>query len=84
LSEVLRARERQREILAVARADGRVDVTSAADRFGVAAETIRRDLKMPERNGFVRRSYGTAYPVARAGFEGDLAYRELNRQEEKL
>lgn len=83
MSEVLGVRERQREILAVARAEGRIDVTSAADRFGVAAETIRRDLKMLERNGFVRRSYGTAYPVARAGFESDLAYRELNHQEEK-
>jgi DeoR family transcriptional regulator, fructose operon transcriptional repressor len=83
MNEVLGARERQRELLAVARAHGRIDVTSAAGRFGVAAETIRRDLKMLERNGLVRRSYGSAYPVERAGFETDLAYRETNRLAEK-
>lgn len=84
MNEVLGARERQREILAVARESGRVDVTSAADRFGVAAETIRRDMKTLERNGLIRRSYGSAYPVVRSVFETDLASRETNHHVEKL
>jgi DeoR/GlpR family transcriptional regulator of sugar metabolism len=83
MNEVLGARERQREILAVARENGRVDVTSAADRFGVAAETIRRDMKTLERNGLIRRSYGSAYPVVRSVFETDLASRENNHHVEK-
>ena len=84
MNEVLGARERQREILAVARESGRVDVTSAADHFGVAAETIRRDMKTLERNGLIRRSYGSAYPVVRSVFETDLASRETNHHVEKL
>jgi DeoR family transcriptional regulator, fructose operon transcriptional repressor len=83
MNEVLGARERQREILAVARENGRVDVTSAAGRFGVAAETIRRDMKALERNGLIRRSYGSAYPAVRSVFETDLASRETNHPVEK-
>jgi DeoR family transcriptional regulator, fructose operon transcriptional repressor len=83
MNEVLGARERQKEILAVARENGRVDVTSAAGRFGVAAETIRRDMKTLERNGLIRRSYGSAYPVVRSVFETDLASRENNHHIEK-
>jgi DeoR/GlpR family transcriptional regulator of sugar metabolism len=83
INEVFSARERQRDILAEARSQGRVDVTTVATQFGVAVETIRRDLKALERNGLVRRSYGSAYPVAKAGFESDLAYRETNHLEEK-
>jgi DeoR family transcriptional regulator, fructose operon transcriptional repressor len=83
MNEVLGARERQREILAVAREKGRVDVTSAAGRFGVAVETIRRDMKALERNGLVRRSYGSAYPLVRSVFETDLASRETNHPAEK-
>jgi DeoR/GlpR family transcriptional regulator of sugar metabolism len=83
MNEVQGARERQREILAVAREAGRIDVTSAAGRFGVAAETIRRDMKTLERNGLIRRSYGSAYPVVRSMFETDLASRETNHLEEK-
>lgn len=67
----------------MARARGRIDVTSASGQFGVAPETIRRDLKLLERHGLVHRSYGGAYPVERAGFETDLAYRETNRLAEK-
>jgi DeoR family fructose operon transcriptional repressor len=81
--EAADARERQREILAMARANGRVDVSAVAYQFGVAAETIRRDLKILERNGLVRRSYGGAYPVERAGFETDISYRETNHVQEK-
>ena len=83
LVDGLDARERQREILAIARAKGRVDVTAVAGHFGVAAETVRRDLKALERNGLVRRSYGGAYPVERSGFETDMSYRENNHVQEK-
>jgi len=82
INQVLGAWERQRQILAVARQNGRVDVTSAADRFGVAAETIRRDMKSLERNGLIRRSYGSAYPIGRSVFETGLAGQENNRHAE--
>ena len=77
------SRASEREILAAARENGHVEVTSAAGRLGVAAETIRRDMKTLERNGLIRRSYGRAYPVVRSIFETDLASRETNHPVEK-
>ena len=71
----MRAEERQHRILVLARQEGRVEVAVAATDFGVAQETIRRDLGELERRGLVRRTHGGAYPVESAGFETDLAQR---------
>lgn len=57
------AAERQRLIVAEARANGRVEVTDLARRFDVTGETIRRDLTVLERRGQVRRVHGGALPV---------------------
>ncbi|HEV7706694.1 MAG TPA: DeoR/GlpR family DNA-binding transcription regulator [Asanoa sp.] len=70
------AEERQEEILRVARAQGRVDVTALADGFRVTAETIRRDLTVLERAGVLRRVHGGAIPVERIGYEPALAARD--------
>lgn len=70
------AEERQRDILQLARAEGRVDVAALADRFAVTAETIRRDLTVLERAGVLRRVHGGAVPVERIGFEPALAARD--------
>lgn len=71
----MRAEERQHRILLLARQEGRVEVAVAAADFGVALETVRRDLSELERRGLVRRTHGGAYPVESAGFETDLAQR---------
>ena len=68
--------ERRRHLLARARTDGHVGVTDAAVELQVSVETVRRDLKLLEAHGLVRREYGVAYPVESAGFESDLASRE--------
>jgi len=70
------AEERQEEILRIARAQGRVDVTALADGFQVTAETVRRDLTVLERAGVLRRVHGGAIPVERIGFEPALAARD--------
>jgi DeoR family fructose operon transcriptional repressor len=70
------AEERQEEILRLARAQGRVDVTTLADAFQVTAETVRRDLTVLERAGVLRRVHGGAIPVERIGFEPALAARD--------
>lgn len=70
------AEERQHRILVLARQEGRVEVSSTAAEFGVAPETVRRDLSELERRGLVRRTHGGAYPVESAGFETSLARRE--------
>jgi DeoR family transcriptional regulator, fructose operon transcriptional repressor len=44
-------------------AEGRVDVVGAAIRLGVAQETVRRDLRILEKNGRLQRVHGGALPV---------------------
>ncbi|GIG35331.1 DeoR/GlpR family DNA-binding transcription regulator [Cellulomonas pakistanensis] len=70
------ATERQQQILAAARRDGRVDVASLATALDVTPETVRRDLTVLERHGLVRRVHGGAIPVEQLGFEPGLAQRE--------
>lgn len=77
------ATERQQQILAVARRDGRVEVTGLARDLDVTPETVRRDLTVLERHGRVRRVHGGAIPVERLGFEPAFADRESVLAEEK-
>jgi DeoR family fructose operon transcriptional repressor len=82
-SEPTTVHERRRYLLARARAEGRVGVTDASHELQVSVETVRRDLKLLEDHGLVRREYGVAYPVESAGFESDLASRESEWLPEK-
>ncbi len=77
------AAERQQEILRLAREDGRVDVLSLAETFRVTAETVRRDLKVLDRAGLVRRVHGGAIPAGRLDFEPDLSERDSVAADEK-
>lgn len=77
------AEERQHEILLLARANGRVDVTALAESFSVTAETIRRDLTTLERCGALRRVHGGAIPIERLGFEPALSTRDAVLIDEK-
>lgn len=49
--------------------EGGVDTTEAAERLGVSAMTIRRDLRAMEEGGAVVRRYGGAVPAQRITFE---------------
>lgn len=77
------AAERQQEILRLAQERGRVDVLSLAEEFQVTAETVRRDLKVLDRAGLVRRVHGGAIPAGRLDFEPDLAERDTLAAGEK-
>lgn len=77
------AAERQQEILRQARERGRVDVPSLAEELQVTAETVRRDLKVLDRGGLIRRVHGGAIPAGRLDFEPDLAERDAVAAEEK-
>ncbi len=77
------APERHQQILATARADGRVDVNRLAQTLDVTPETIRRDLTVLERHGLLRRVHGGAIPVERLGFEPGVADRETRFAGEK-
>ncbi|NJC72386.1 DeoR/GlpR transcriptional regulator [Planosporangium thailandense] len=75
--------ERQHRILSQARRDGAVDVAKLAADLAVAPETIRRDLRVLEKHGLVRRTHGGAYPVETARFETTLAMRTTRQVPEK-
>ncbi|MBA0052192.1 DeoR/GlpR transcriptional regulator [Streptomyces sp. AJS327] len=77
------AEERQREIVGAARRRGSVDVADLAVELGVAKETVRRDLRVLESHGLLRRTHGGAYPVESAGFETSLAFRTTMHVPEK-
>ncbi|MET9444561.1 DeoR/GlpR family DNA-binding transcription regulator [Streptomyces sp. NPDC006610] len=77
------AEERRRAIVRAARAKGSVAVTALAADLGVAKETVRRDLRVLEDHGLLRRTHGGAYPVESAGFETTLAYRVTSHVPEK-
>lgn len=79
----MQADERQRRILARARADGHVEVGEIATELAVAPETVRRDLRVLDEHGLVRRTHGGAYPVESAGFETGMAYRSSSHVPEK-
>jgi DeoR family fructose operon transcriptional repressor len=76
--------ERRRQILTVARQDGRVAVAELSERLQVAPETVRRDLADLEKQGLVQRVHGGALPTDRIGFEGTLRSRSVRNQAAKI
>jgi DeoR/GlpR family transcriptional regulator of sugar metabolism len=58
-------------------------VAKLATELSAAPETIRRDLRVLERHGLVRRTHGGAYPVESAGFESSLETRTTRRVHDK-
>ena len=79
----MEADERQRQILARARNDGRVQVSSLADDLSVAPETVRRDLRQLVERGMLQRVHGGAHPVESAGYESTVTYRSSSMIAEK-
>jgi len=66
---VTKSDERRRHILELARRAGHVAVFDVAVQLDISTETVRRDLKLLEEHGLIRRTHGGAYPIDKAGFE---------------
>lgn len=66
---------RQSRIVEFARTRGRVEVLALADELDVAAETIRRDLKVLAGRRLLKRVHGGAVPLETAAFESTVEYR---------
>jgi DeoR family fructose operon transcriptional repressor len=75
--------ERRRWLVNRARETGRIEVAAVAGVLSVAPETVRRDLRVLQAQGLLRRVHGGAVPVERGGFEPRLAARASLRQAEK-
>ncbi|MFG3253389.1 DeoR/GlpR family DNA-binding transcription regulator [Streptomyces sp. NPDC048172] len=77
------AAERQQTLLRIVREDGRLDAAETAERLGVSAETIRRDLVLLERQGLLRRQHGGAVPAESLSLEPPTAERTGYQREKR-
>ena len=78
------ATERQQRIAGIVIDEGRVSVTGLSALFGVAQETIRRDLDQLQADGVLLRVHGGAVPASRtSSAEQSLAAREATATEAK-
>ena len=75
--------ERHEQIVELTMINGRVDVRSLAERFGVTTETIRRDLGHLQDEKLVRRVHGGAVPWEGLRYEPLLKVRGSLNAEEK-
>ena len=74
---------RQSEIIQIIRSEGQVTVDGLAERFGVAAQTIRRDLTELDQAGRVRRVHGGAMlpsSIANIGYQERRSLHGLEKQ----
>lgn len=78
------ARERRFELLHMVREHGTLEVADANALLSVSGETIRRDLRLLESQGLIRRTYGRAFPVESGTFESALNVRRYINVEEKV
>lgn len=79
----LLAAERRLELIALAKEVGKVDALNAAERFGVAVETIRRDLDLLQRQGIMRRVHGGGILIDRIQSELSVEIRRSQNHEIK-
>lgn len=79
----MHADERQHGILERLRANGGTDVQRLATDLSVSVETVRRDLRLLEHHGLIRRVHGGAYPVESPTFETTLASRTTHNIADK-
>jgi DeoR family transcriptional regulator of aga operon len=77
--------ERRREITAMLRSRGSVQVTPLSEQFGVSMQTIRKDLHYLEEHGVATRAYGGAISseVVNAGAEPAIETKRVSHTEEK-
>jgi len=81
--EVVNANARLAALTGLLQRDGRVDVAEAAEAFGTAEMTVRRDLDRLVAMGMARRVRGGATSLLMRGEELPFAMRALERAEAK-
>jgi DeoR family transcriptional regulator, fructose operon transcriptional repressor len=78
------SRERRLHLLGMVREHGELEVSAVDALLDVSLETIRRDLRVLEAEGLIRRSYGRIFAVESGAFETSLSVRNQINPEEKL
>lgn len=77
------ARQRRLDILAELEIEGAVRVATLAERFGVAEETVRRDLDYLHAQGRLARTHGGAISIRNQRFDLPVAVRRNSQAQEK-
>ncbi|MCV7131712.1 DeoR/GlpR transcriptional regulator [Mycobacterium hodleri] len=75
------ADERHVEVLRLLAEDGRVESAGLAGRFGISAESVRKDLALLEERGLLRRVHGGAVPGEPSRAEPHVADRGVHQAE---
>ena len=78
--------QRQSLMLEILEQKGLVEVKNLAEKFSTSKETIRRDLRLMEKSGLIKRTHGGAVPIEKnysQGYEYPLFAREIKKYDEK-
>ncbi|MEG0961671.1 MAG: DeoR/GlpR family DNA-binding transcription regulator [Lachnospiraceae bacterium] len=76
--------QRQDEIMKILTENRMVKACDLVRKFGVSMETIRRDLKYLEKEGYLTRAYGGAVAKSMHGLEPEYTFREIKNYEKKI
>ena len=77
------AKERREALVSHLRDRGSTSVAELPELFGVSIETIRRDLRLLESTGRIRRSYGRVTAAESGSFESSHEFRVTHLTDEK-
>ena len=77
------AKERREALVSHLRDRGSTSVAELPELFGVSIETIRRDLRLLESTGRIRRSYGRVTAAESGSFESSREFRVTHLTDEK-
>ena len=77
------AKERREALVSHLRTQGSTSVADLPRLFGVSIETIRRDLRLLESTGRIRRSYGRVAAADSGSFESSREFRVSHLVDEK-
>jgi DeoR/GlpR family transcriptional regulator of sugar metabolism len=60
--------ERHQAILKIIQENGRISIGEIQEKFDVSVDSARRDLRILEENGLLKRTHGGAIPIQQVGF----------------
>lgn len=75
--------DRRQKILQLLEEGNSYRVDDLSEKFNVSKDTIRRDLKKLEINGFIKRIHGGAYKIPGVLFNPSVEHREMVLEKEK-
>jgi Transcriptional regulators of sugar metabolism len=72
--------ERHQEILKIVKEVGRISIGEIQEKFDVSVDSARRDLRILEERGLLKRTHGGAIPILQVG-SMPPRYRDMKNME---